>query len=59
MYGIQIVVIDQSITIEDKAGTRTTANPFADNVILLTEEGKLGQTYYVEPVDLRLQEALQ
>jgi hypothetical protein len=55
MYGIQIVVIDQSITIEDKSGIRTTANPFVDNVILLTEEGKLGQTYYVEPVDLRLQ----
>lgn len=55
MYGIQLSLIDQDITIEGRDGTRTTANPFADNVILLTEEGALGRTYYVEPVDLRLQ----
>ena len=55
LYGIQLSSIDQDITIEGKDGTRTTANPFADNVILLTEEGALGNTYYVEPVDLRLQ----
>jgi len=52
--GIQIVEIDQDITIELADGTRTTANPFEDNVVLFSETNVLGKTYYKVPADMKL-----
>jgi hypothetical protein len=51
--GLQIVIIDQDITIELADGSRTTANPFADDVILFSESKVLGNTYWKRPIDAR------
>lgn len=51
--GLQIVIIDQDITIELADGTRQTSNPFADNVILFSESKVLGQTYWKRPIDAK------
>jgi len=53
--GLQIVVIDQDITIELADGTRTTSNPFEDDVMLFSESKVLGTTYWKKPIDLNLQ----
>jgi len=54
LYGLQIVVIDQQITIEKKDGSRATGNPFADDVVLFSEDKVLGNTFYTEPADMKL-----
>lgn len=54
LRGLQIVVIDQDITVELEDGTRSTGNPFEDNVVLFSEDKVLGQTYYTTPVDMQL-----
>jgi hypothetical protein len=51
LYGLQIRVIDQDITIELPDGTRTTGNPFEDNVVSFTESAVLGKTYYAPLAD--------
>ena len=51
--GLQIVVIDQDITIELADGTRTTSNPFEDDVILFSESKVLGNTYWKRPIDAK------
>ncbi|KAA6350867.1 hypothetical protein EZS27_001714 [termite gut metagenome] len=51
--GLQIVLIDQDITIELADGSRTTSNPFADDVILFSESKVLGNTYWKRPVDAK------
>jgi len=51
--GLQIVVIDQDITIERADGTRTTGNPFEDDVILFSESKVLGNTFWKRPIDAR------
>lgn len=51
--GLQIVVIDQDITIELADGTRTTSNPFEDDVILFSESKVLGKTYWKRPIDAK------
>jgi hypothetical protein len=51
--GLQIIVVDQSITIEQADGSRHTVNPFEDNVILFSESNVLGNTYYKTPIDAR------
>ncbi len=51
--GLQIVVIDQDITIELADGTRTTSNPFEDDVILFSESKILGNTYWKRPIDAK------
>jgi hypothetical protein len=51
--GLQVVLIDQDITIELADGTRTTSNPFEDNVILFSESKVLGNTYWKRPIDAR------
>lgn len=51
--GLQIVVIDQDITIELADGTRTTGNPFEDNVILFSESKVLGNTWWKKPIDAK------
>lgn len=51
--GLQIIVIDQDITIELADGTRTTSNPFEDDVILFSESKVLGNTYWKRPIDAK------
>jgi hypothetical protein len=54
LNGLQIVVIDQDITVELPNGKRETGNPFASNVVLFTESKLLGQTFWMRPADLNL-----
>lgn len=51
--GLQIIVIDQDITIELADGTRDTSNPFEDDVILFSESKVLGNTYWKKPIDAK------
>ena len=51
--GLQIIVIDQDITIELADGTRITENPFEDDVILFSESKVLGNTYWKKPIDAK------
>jgi hypothetical protein len=53
--GLQIVVIDQDITLELADGSRITENPFEENVILFSESKVLGNTYWKRPIDLKLE----
>ena len=52
--GLQIILIDQNITLEQANGTRITGNPFADDVILFSESKTLGNTFWKAPIDLKL-----
>jgi hypothetical protein len=52
--GLQIVEVDQDITIELPDGTRTTANPFEDDVVLFSESKVLGKTHWKRPIDMNL-----
>ncbi len=58
LNGLQIVVIDQDITIELADGTRTTGNPFEDDVVLFSESKILGKTHWKRPVDMSLQNSV-
>lgn len=49
--GLQIVVLDQDITIELADGTQNTGNPFEDNVVMFSESNVLGNTFYKKPID--------
>ena len=51
--GLQIIVIDQDITLELADGTRITENPFEDDVILFSESKVLGNTYWKKPIDAK------
>lgn len=51
--GLQIIVIDQDITIELADGSRQTGNPFEDDVILFSESKVLGKTYWKKPIDAK------
>jgi hypothetical protein len=51
--GLQVVIIDQDITLEMADGSRTTANPFEEDVILFSESKVLGNTYWKTPIDAR------
>lgn len=53
LRGMQIIVIDTEVTIEKADGTRTTSNPFADNVVMYSDTDILGTTYWMEPVDMQ------
>lgn len=55
LYGLQVVVIDQEITIEKADGTRTTANPFAGDVVTFTDTKVFGATYWKKPADMNVQ----
>ena len=54
LRGLQVVVIDQDITIEKDDGSRITGNPFADNVVMFSESKVLGSTYWKKPADMNL-----
>lgn len=51
--GLQIVVIDQDITVELADGSRVTGNPFEDDVVLFSESKVLGATYWKKPIDAK------
>lgn len=52
LRGLQIVVIDQDITIELSDGTRPfSGNPFADDVVMFSESTNLGNTFWKRPAD--------
>lgn len=51
--GLQIVLVDQDITLELADGSRTTANPFNDNVVLFSESSVLGNTFWKTPIDAK------
>lgn len=51
--GLQIIVIDQDITIELADGSRITSNPFEDDVILFSESKVLGATHWKKPIDAK------
>lgn len=46
LNGIQLRVIDQTISHENSDGTFVSRNPFRDDVLVLTETEKLGTTQY-------------
>lgn len=46
LNGIQLRVIDQTITRETSNGEQTSANPFADSRLVLSETERLGTTQY-------------
>lgn len=52
--GIQIIEIDQDITIEKADGSRVMGNPFEDDVVLFSESKVLGTTWWKKPIDLKL-----
>jgi len=55
LYGLQIVVIDQDITLELADGTRPySGNPFADDVVMFSESKQLGYTYWKTPADTKV-----
>lgn len=51
--GLQVIVIDQDITIELADGSRTTSNPFEEDVMLFSEDKVLGSTWWKTPIDAR------
>lgn len=50
---MQIIVIDQEITIELADGSRITSNPFEDDVVLFSKSKVLGNTYWKKPIDAK------
>lgn len=55
LRGLQIIVIDQDITIELGDGSRPfSGNPFAENVVMFSESKVLGNTYWKRPADLNV-----
>lgn len=49
--GLQIVLIDQDITLELANGDQVTENPFEDNVVLFSESKVLGKTFHAPLAD--------
>ena len=52
--GLQLIVIDQEITLQMGNGEHKTQNPFADDVILFSESKVLGNTYWKTPIDVKM-----
>lgn len=52
--GLQIIEVDQDITIELPDGSRSTGNPFEDDVVLFSESKILGKTHWKRPIDMNL-----
>lgn len=51
--GLQIILIDQDITLELADGSQITKNPFEDDVILFSESKVLGNTFWKKPIDAK------
>lgn len=54
--GLQIIVLDQDITIELADGSQQTGNPFEDDVVLFSESNVLGNTWWKKPIDAKKRE---
>ena len=54
--GLQVVIIDQDITIELADGSRSTSNPFENDVVLFSESKVLGATHWKRPIDAKKME---
>lgn len=54
LNGMQIVIIDQDITLELSDGTRITGNPFVDDAVMFSETKVLGNTFWKKPADLNV-----
>lgn len=53
LRGLQIVIIDQDITIELADGSRPfSGNPFLDDIVMFSEGKQLGWTYWKKPTDM-------
>lgn len=52
--GLQIIEIDQDITLELADGSRVTGNPFENDVVLFSESKILGKTHWKRPIDMNL-----
>lgn len=56
LRGLQVVVIDQDITVELADGSRPfSGNPFTENVVMFSETSTLGQTFWKTPADMNVQ----
>lgn len=52
LRGLQVIIIDQDITIELADGSRPfSGNPFADDVVMFSESKILGNTFWKKPAD--------
>ena len=52
LRGLQVIIIDQGITIELADGSRPfSGNPFADDVVMFSETKILGNTFWKKPAD--------
>lgn len=55
LYGLQIIVIDQDITIELGDGSRPfSGNPFVNDVVMFSASKVLGHTFWKRPADLNV-----
>ncbi len=55
LRGLQIIVIDQDITIELADGSRPfSGNPFLDDIVTFTEGKQQGWTYWKKPADMNV-----
>jgi hypothetical protein len=52
--GLQIIEVDQDITVELGDGSRATGNPFENDVVLFSESKVLGKTHWKRPIDMNL-----
>lgn len=55
LHGLQIIVLDASVTIEKRDGERISGNPFNDNVCMFSETKSLGKTYWRKPIDFDIE----
>lgn len=55
LNGLEIILLDQKVTIEKADGSRVTANPFENNVCLFSETSTLGNTFWMRPADMDVQ----
>lgn len=51
LNGLQIVIVDQDITLELADGSQVTENPFENNVVLFSESKVLGKTFHAPLAD--------
>ncbi|MES2620238.1 MAG: major capsid protein [Bacteroidota bacterium] len=50
-YGFQFVVVDRSVTIEDKAGNRSTFKPWQTGMLAATTADVVGALFYATPAE--------
>lgn len=50
-YGFEFVVVDRSVTVEDKAGNRSTFKPWAAGMVAATTSDTVGAIFYSTPAE--------